>query len=76
MVARIKREIHIVDNPSAKALIRIDITVPEGRIIDLDAQLLIMPKYHGISIQIDIHYRDQENTISVFAKEKIIEKPH
>lgn len=53
VVAHIKREIYIIDDLSAKALIGIEITAAIGCIIDLDVQLLIIPRLHGISLQID-----------------------
>ena len=49
LVAHIKIEIHIVEKLAANALIGVDIAAPEGWMIDLDAQKLVMPRCHGIS---------------------------
>ncbi|KAI1000524.1 hypothetical protein K3495_g7671 [Podosphaera aphanis] len=59
MIAHFKREIHIVEKLAANALIGMKIAVPEGWIIDLDVQQLIMPKCHGLSIQIHTQYHSQ-----------------
>ena len=52
VVAHMNREIHIVYKLSANALIGIDIAQPEGWIIDLDSQKLIMPKCYGLAVNI------------------------
>lgn len=76
VVAHFNREIHVVDNLSANALIGIDIAQPEGWIIDLDAQKLIMPKCHGISVNIYTQSHDDLKSIPIFAKNKSVVKPH
>ncbi|KAI0996230.1 hypothetical protein K3495_g11949, partial [Podosphaera aphanis] len=75
VIAHFKREIHIVEKLTANALIGMDIAVPEGWIIDLDVQQLIMPKCHGLSVQIHTQYHSQAKRIPVVAKTKTIIKP-
>lgn len=76
VVAHFQREIHIVEDLPANALIGIDIATVEGWLIDLDAEKLTMPKNYGISVNISTQCRAKIEPIQVFAKEKSIIKPH
>jgi hypothetical protein len=54
LVAHFKREIQIVDGLDANALIGLDIAVPEGWNIDLDAQEMTLPYcYQLVAISSD-----------------------
>ncbi|KAI0992393.1 hypothetical protein K3495_g15792 [Podosphaera aphanis] len=76
VMAHFQREIHIVNGLAANALLGIDIAEPEGWLIDLDAQLLTLPKCHGLKIPISTKSHAPRSELSVFAKEKTIIKPH
>jgi hypothetical protein len=54
LVAPFKCEIHIVDGLNANALIGLDIAVPEGWNIDLNAQEMILPYCSRVKIPIVI----------------------
>ncbi|KAI1002264.1 hypothetical protein K3495_g5937 [Podosphaera aphanis] len=75
IVAHFRRKIHIVETLAANALIGIDIAAPEGWVTDLDAQKLVMPKCHGISINIYTQFHAESKSIPVFAKNKSVIQP-
>ncbi|RKF60637.1 hypothetical protein OnM2_049054 [Erysiphe neolycopersici] len=78
IIAHFQREIHIVENLQANALIGIgiDIASAEGWIIDLDTEKLTMPKCYGISIDISTQCRNKIQPIQIFAKTKSLIQPH
>ncbi|KAI1002602.1 hypothetical protein K3495_g5602 [Podosphaera aphanis] len=76
VMAHFQREIHIVNGLAANALLGIDIAEPEGWLIDLDAQLLTLPKCHGLKIPLSTKSHAPRSELSVFANEATIVKPH
>ncbi|KAI1004620.1 hypothetical protein K3495_g3590 [Podosphaera aphanis] len=66
----IRREFHIMENLDAKILLGIDIASPEGWLIDLKNEELVMPHCQGISVPISTKVRAPISTTRVFATSK------
>ncbi|RKF55290.1 hypothetical protein OnM2_090006 [Erysiphe neolycopersici] len=72
VVSHVHREINVMKNLTASALIGIDIAIAEGWLIDLESPKLTMPKYHGISVDISTKGHEKLEPIIIFARIKSI----
>ena len=76
LVAHFKREIHIVDELDANALLGLDIAGPEGWNIDLDAEVLTLPHCSGVKIPLTTQVKGPKTETPVFAAERVKLPPH
>jgi hypothetical protein len=76
VIAHVCREIHIVDNLQANALLGLDISVPEGWIIDLDSQQMVLPYCAGVKLPIITCVRDFITRLPVYATYSVKLKPN
>lgn len=74
--ALIKREVHIVDNLSANTLISVNILKPEGMIIDLDKNLIIIQSCQNLEVPIKASGKGSRTNTTVFSQAHIVVAPH
>ena len=74
-IAMINRELHIVDNLTALALIGIDILDPERAILDFDKKVLRIGSDESLEAPISIHAKDSKVRRTVYSMAGIIVKP-
>lgn len=67
IIAHINREIHIVDQIDAKILLDMDIAVPEGFIIDLEKEKLLIPHCQSLMAKISTRCKVPASSIQVYA---------
>lgn len=67
-IALIRREIHIVNNLSAKALIKINIMKPEGIILDTNKDLIIIDSYNSLKTPICIITKGSRTNAAILSK--------
>ena len=67
-VTLIRREIYIVDDLFAKALIKIDIMKPKNIILDTFKNLAIIKFYEGLRVPISIIIKDSRINISIISE--------
>ena len=67
-VALIRREIHIVDELSAKALIGIDIMKPEGIVLDTNKDLAIIGSCESLAVPMSMTAKGPRTNVSVVSK--------
>ncbi len=75
-VALIERELHIVDDLTAKALIGIDIMKPEGMMIDLQRDIMRIGACRGLEVPIVVASRGSRTTATIYSSKKLIIPPH
>ena len=74
--ALITREIHIVDNLSAKALIGIDIMKPECMTLDLQRDVMTIDSCQRLEVPIVIQIKGTSTDIVIFNKTRRMIAPH
>ena len=74
-IAMINRELHIIDNLTALALIGIDILDPERAILDFDKKVLRIGSDESLEAPISIHAKDSKVRRTVYSMAGIIVKP-
>ncbi len=75
-VALIERELYIVDNLTAKALIGIDIIKLEGIMIDLQRDIIRIGAYRGLEVPIIVASRGSRTTAIIYSSKKLIIPPY
>ena len=75
-VALIRREIHIVDELSAKALIGIDIMKPEGIVLDTNKDLAIIGSCQSLQVPMSMAAKGPRTNVSVVSKAKYAVPAH
>ena len=75
-VALIERELHLVDDLSAKALIGIDIMKPESMTIDLGLDIMKIGSCKGLTVPITVHTRGVRTNTTVFSSKTITVPAH
>ena len=76
LVARIEREIHVVDNLKANILLGMDIADPEGWLIDLSAHKMTLPHNANMMVPIIVKSKEQQSSLPVYAKKRVEVPPH
>ena len=75
--AIITRKVHIVDDLSAKALIGIDIIKPEGMVLDLRRNVIIVGLCQELKVPIATHTRKEAQVdITIFSQTRKVIAPH
>ena len=74
-VAMVNRELYIIDNLTALALIGIDILDPERTILDFDKKVLRIGSCEGLETPISIHAKDSEVRRTVYSMAEVTVKP-
>ena len=74
--ALIQRELHIVDNLSAKALIGIDIMKPEAMIINLSRDVMTIGACNDLEVPIVVENRGQRTQATVYSAKKMTIPAH
>ncbi|RDL33672.1 uncharacterized protein BP5553_08040 [Venustampulla echinocandica] len=76
IVAHFHREIHIVDDLDANVLLGLDIAVPEGWNIDLDAQVVTLPHCSGVKLPIITHAKGPASHTPIYTADVCKLQPH
>lgn len=76
LTAHFRREIHVVENLHAKILLEMDIAIPEGWIIDLDAQRLTLPHCMSIQVPISAIGKTARTALAVMSEKRHVMPPH
>ena len=74
--AMITREVHIVDNLSANVLIGIDIMKPEGMVLDLPRDVLVVGSCEGLEVPISTCTKPSRVDTAIFSKTRKVIAPH
>ncbi|RKF55936.1 hypothetical protein OnM2_085014 [Erysiphe neolycopersici] len=72
----IKKELHVVNCLPAKALLGVDIMLPEGWCVDFESQTLTLPYCSGIQVPILVKSAFPEGPIPIFSKQRKVIPPH
>lgn len=75
-VALIERELHVVDNLTAKALIGIDIMKPEGIVLDLQNDVMRVGACQDLEIPIFVTARGYCINVTIYSSKRIRIPPH
>ncbi|KAI1001141.1 hypothetical protein K3495_g7055 [Podosphaera aphanis] len=76
IIAHFRHEIHIVEGLDAKMLLGMDVSVPEGFILDFSPETLTLPYCSGMKVQILIKSIPSTPPMPVFVTKKTIVPPH
>ena len=75
-IALIERELHIVDDLTAKALIGIDIMKPEGIVLDLKHDIMRIGACQNHEVPITVTTRGSRTNATIYSKKRMNIPPH
>lgn len=70
-VALIERELHVIDNLTAKALIGIDIMKPEGIVLDLQNDVMSVGACQDLEIPIVVTARGSRINVTIYSSKRM-----
>ena len=75
-VALLERELHVVDNLTAKALIGIDIMKPKGIIVDLQNDVMKIGSCQDLEVPIVVASKGSRTNATIYSSKRMIIPPH